>query len=207
MATIVFDFDGTLADSLPVVIEVYKQLLPGQHDITPAKIQKLRRMSVQKVTAELGISFWKVPFLLRRGRTMMHARIHDVEIFPGIKDVVKELHTRGYTLYVLSSNSTENVEEFLQQKGLREYFTEVKGINGLFGKAKALKKMAKRDGFDLAKTYYVGDEARDIVAAKHVGMTMVAVAWGFNDKELLRDLKADWLIDEPQDLLKIFPKV
>jgi phosphoglycolate phosphatase len=120
MATIVFDFDGTLANSLPTVIEIYKELLPGKHNITSRDIQKLRGMSVQKVTAELGISFWKVPFLLRRGRRMMHARIHEIDMFNGIPEVVHELKQRGYTLYVLSSNSTENVELFLQEKGIRD---------------------------------------------------------------------------------------
>lgn len=204
MATIVFDFDGTIANSLPVVIDIYKKLLPGKREITPSEMQRLRRLPLQKITAELDISFWKAPFLLRRGRKLMHARIHEVKIFDGISDVIQKLHSAGHELYVVSSNSTENVDIFLQDKDLRQYFKEVKGIAGISGKSKALKKMAKRNKFDLGATYYVGDEARDIVAAKRVGMQMVSVTWGFNDKELLQNLTPDYLIEHPKDLVKLF---
>lgn len=202
--TIIFDFDGTIADSLPVVLDIYKELLPGKKKITHEEIHKLRRMPLQKITAELGISMWKLPFLLRRGRKLMKARIHTLEIFPDIAKVIKKLHTDGYALYLVSSNSTENVQMFLREKQLLQYFIEARGFPGLHKKEKALKKLTKRHKLDLNHAYYVGDEVRDMVAAKRASMHTVAVTWGFNDEELLQETGPDMLVRKPKELLKKF---
>lgn len=200
--TIIFDFDGTIADSLPVVLAIYTELLPGKKEITHEEIHRLRRMPLQKITAELGISMWKLPFLLRRGRKLMRVRIHTVEIFPDIAEVIKKLHASGHTLYLVSSNSTENVQMFLREKQLMQYFVEARGFPGIHKKTKALKKLTKQYKFDLGRTYYIGDEVRDIVSAKRAGMRTVAVTWGFNDKKLLRNEDPDMVVDKPKDLLK-----
>jgi len=202
MAVIIFDFDGTVADSLPVVLDIYKELLPGKKEITHEEIHRLRRMPLQKITAELGVPMWKLPFLLRKGRRLMRVRIHTVEIFPGIAEAVQQLHASGNTLYMISSNSTENVQMFLREKQLLQYFMEARGYPGIHKKAKALKKLSKRHNFNLSETYYVGDEVRDMTAAKQAGMRTVAVTWGFNDRQLLQGTEPDILVEKPKDLIK-----
>lgn len=204
MATIVFDFDGTIADSMPVIIEIYKEMLPGKHSLDSVEVNKLKRMPIQKVAGYLDISFWKAPFLLRRGRKLMHDRITSIEIFDGVVETLKQLKDRGYEMHIVSSNSTDNLNLFLNHHGLKSNFVEVKGISNLFGKTRAIKKLVKKHNLDTRETYYVGDEARDIISAKKAGLIMVSVTWGFNDAALLRDLHPDFIVDKPEELLNIF---
>ena len=203
MRTIIFDFDGTIADSMPVIIAIYQELLPGKHALDSVEIGKLRHMPLQKVAAHLGISLWKVPFLLRRGRKLMHDRVPSIAVFENMPEVFKELQAQGYELRVLSSNSTENVQLFLNNHGLDSYFVEAKGISGLFGKGRALKKMLKARGISKQDAIYVGDEVRDITAARKAGIPIISVTWGFNDEALLSDMKPDYLARAPKDLLDI----
>jgi phosphoglycolate phosphatase len=202
--TIIFDFDGTIADSLPVMLRIYTRLVPHGPEVTKELFQFLRKLPAHKVAAHLDISLWRLPWLLRRGRRTMHQHMSDVQACEGIVPVIKELKKRGYELHVVTSNSKANVLEFLRMHNLEDYFESVVAVQRLNGKPRALKSFAKRHKIDIHETYYIGDEARDIVATQRIDMPIVAVAWGFNDKELLADMQPTALVDAPKDLLKIF---
>lgn len=202
--TIIFDFDGTLADSLPVMLRIYGKLMPYGPEITKELFQFLRKLPAHKVAAHLDVSLWRLPWLLRRGRKTMHDHIGEVQPCEGIIPVVKELKKRGYELHVVTSNSRANVNEFLALHNLSEYFDSVVAVRRLNGKPQALKSFVRRHKLVMSETYYIGDEARDIVATQRVNMPIVAVSWGFNDKELLKEMKPTALVEHPKDLLKIF---
>ncbi|PSB03825.1 HAD family hydrolase, partial [Merismopedia glauca] len=54
-----------------------------------------------------------------------------------------------------------------------------------------------------AKVIYVGDETRDIEAARKSKIKAIAVCWGFNFREILAKYKPDFLIDRPSQLLEV----
>ena len=66
--TVIFDFDGTIADSLELVIEIFRTLVPGHDDASDEQIEALRNLSVRHIADTLGVPMWKVPFLVYRGR-------------------------------------------------------------------------------------------------------------------------------------------
>ena len=74
--------------------------------------------------------------------------------------------------------------------------------NTLFGKDKIIKKLIKQYQLPLERTYYVGDETRDIEAAKKSNVQVVAVTWGFNSADVLARYKPDYLIDNPKNKRK-----
>ena len=51
---------------------------------------------------------------------------------------------------------------------------------------------------------YVGDEVRDITGAKNAGVKVIAVAWGYNSRELLEKHKPDFPVDTPQESPSLF---
>src|SRR5687768_16882531 len=106
MKTIIFDFDGTIADTLPVITKIYYEMFPNKAVMDKAALERLRLLPAQKIAKELGISGWKLPFMLRKGRKLMRMRMHEAELFEGMANIIQELHTRGYQLEVVSSNST-----------------------------------------------------------------------------------------------------
>ncbi len=203
MKTIIFDFDGTIADSLGLVIEIYRELTNDTRKFTEEEYEEFRKLSARQVARAIGVSWWRVPLLLRKGRKIMRQRLGEVEVFDGLPEVIKELHGEGYNLQIVSSNSASNVRKFLKTHKLDEYFSSIRGDVGLFGKAKVLKQIIKKGNLNKNDTYYIGDEARDIVAAKKAGVKMVAVEWGYNHKNLLEMLLPYAMADSPKMLLKI----
>jgi len=205
MKTIIFDFDGTIADSLELVIEIYRQLTGDTRPLTGEEREALRKLPAQKVMKSLGVPMWRAPFLLRRGRKIMHSRVSEVEVFSGLPDILKALQERGYTMRIVTSNSENNVRVFLRKYGLESYFTDITGNIGLFNKSKVLKQIVKREKLDSHQTFYIGDEARDIAASKKAGLPIISVTWGYNDISLLEKLQPYALAKNPGDLLEIFP--
>ena len=202
MSNIIFDFDGTIADSLPVVIELFYKW-SKREPYTKNEIETLRNMTAKEVVKSVGVPMWRVPSLLARGRRDFTKFIDQVEVFKGMPDVIAELHQRGHSLYLMSSNSSGNVHKYLKLHKIDQYFETVYGNAGLFNKARAMSRLIRRYKLDRQHTYSVGDETRDVDAAKKVRITSIAVNWGFNADQILKQHKPDHLISKPAELLDL----
>lgn len=200
--TIVFDFDGTLVDSLPVVIEIAHEVTGGL-TITPAEIEALRNMSARDVIKYSGIPYYKIPKLLLRGRKILSRRLGELGTFAGISDVVKTLAQSKFNLCVVSSNSEENIRRVLKREGIEQYFTGVYGNVGLFTKSRVFKVVMRDQKVATDQMIYVGDEVRDIEAAKKAGIPIVSVTWGYNGEQILQKYQPTHLAHTPTELLKI----
>lgn len=200
---VIFDFDGTLADTFVTSIRIFEKLTKKAEPYSAADVLRLRGLTAFHVVRELHIKPWRMPWLLVRGRAMMRRDMETVIVFEGIEDVLRQLQTQGTAVYIISSNSPGNIRKLLKKNGLDNYFKHIYGNVGIFGKAKMLRRVIARNQLDTANTYYVGDEGRDIEAAKRVGAKSVAVAWGFNSAELLEKHHPYALVTSRQKLGKV----
>lgn len=166
-------------------IRIFEKISNKAEPFTADDIIRLRGLTAYHIVRELRIRPWRMPWLLVRGRAMMRREIDTLKVFEGIEDVLKALKAADIEIFIMSSNSPGNIRRLMQAKGLDHYFTHIYGNVGIFGKAKRLRQIIERNGLDKDGTFYVGDEGRDIEAAKRVGIKGVAVAWGFNSAELL----------------------
>lgn len=187
MRVIIFDFDGTIADSFATVISIAFQLTKSQQlaDIDQAKLMRDSNSGLLEAVKGLNIPKWKWPYLLLRGKRLMSAKIHQVPLFPGMDEVLLRLQQEKFDMYIISTNSKANVERFLLEKGLLSYFKNVYGGVGLFDKAKIIKKLLHEEQIAPSDALYVGDEVRDVMAAKQLNVPCVAVSWGYNSVDLL----------------------
>ncbi|MBC7581763.1 HAD-IA family hydrolase [Aeromicrobium sp.] len=200
MANVIFDFDGTIADSFELAIQIFEQVVRAGKPLPTEEIERLRGMSLIHVAIELRIRPWKVPFLLSRGRKMMRQRIDSVKVFEGMPELIRSLQVDGHKLYIVSSNSVQNIRPLLKKHELRTEFIRMYGGAGLLGKANMLRRVLKKQKLVPGDTYYVGDETRDIEAAKLAGIKIISVAWGYNNESILRDHKPDFLAIKPTDI-------
>lgn len=207
---LIFDFDGTLADSRKTLVEIANNLASefGFDRVTEDEMIRLSNLSSRDIFYQSPIPAYKIPFLLRRIKSELNQKIASLEPFYGIKETLNILKKEGYILGILTSNLKENVLDFLHNNNLGEYFDFVYSASTLFGKHKILKKIIKKHHLPLEKTIYVGDETRDIEAAKKSKIKVIAVTWGFNSASVLAEYKPDFLIHQPQELTKIitFPQ-
>lgn len=206
MATLIFDFDGTIADSMPLILRLFSDIM---HRPAPseAEVQRLRQLPIPEVVKELHVPFWRVPVLLARGRAQMTSHLAEVKLFEGIPEMLEALHREGHVMFIVSSNSSRNVHTFLRLHELEHYFVRVYGGAALMGKAPALRKIMRQNHIDPKAALYIGDEVRDIEAAVKVGIRDVAVAWGFNGEQALKAKEPFALARQPSDLPKLLAKL
>jgi phosphoglycolate phosphatase-like HAD superfamily hydrolase len=203
---VIFDFDGTIADSFVLAVDIFYRLRPRWPILPKGEVERLRGMALLEVVRELHIPFWQLPFLLFRGRRMMAKRLGEVLLIPEMDETIRTLHQKGYKLYVISSNSRTNVTAFLERYDLCEYFSDVKGSAALFGKTPLIKKLASQSRAEKQAVFYVGDEARDIHAAQRAHVHSIAVSWGYNNIHVLNAAKPDSLVFDPADIVKVVEK-
>ena len=201
--TIIFDFDGTIADSMALAISIFAELLRRPPMTNEQEIADLRQLGLRQVIKKIDVPRWRVPYLIARGRRLMQKRMDEVDIFEGIETVLRDLHKAGYSLFIISSNSTKNVKAFLDSHKLLSYFDQVHGGVGVFDKAAALRKAIRINKIKRETCYYVGDEVRDIEAARRAHVKMVSVAWGYNSPSALESHKPFAIVQKPEDLLSL----
>jgi phosphoglycolate phosphatase-like HAD superfamily hydrolase len=205
MAAFIFDFDGTIADTWPLVVDISYQLSGSATRLPETRIDELRQQPLLSAVRMLGISRWRLPRMILFTRPYMLPRMREVEPFPGMVEAIRRLHAAGHTLYVLTSNRAQNVHTFLQQQGLDSYFTDVSGvyIGTVFYKIYGIHKLVHRHGLAKDACYYVGNEPLDIIAAERSGIRTIAISWGNAGKTALKATNPDYLIDNPKQLVEI----
>ncbi len=202
----IFDFDGTLADSLPAMISVYNKIIRNNEDpLTPDEIQRLRGMSSRRALKHLGVRWWQIPKLLLRGLPDFQALAPLLPTFTGLPGVIKQMQKRGDNLYIVTSNTRDSVDEFLKAQKMEGYFIDMVTGAGLFRKAKHIRRLMKAHGLKRRETVYIGDETRDIQAARLAFIKPVSVTWGFNTRDVLLKQRPAFIIDDPKELLTIVP--
>jgi phosphoglycolate phosphatase len=201
MKTVIFDLDGTIADSFSTIVAIFHQLTHRKQPVTVKEMAQLRRLSLLDIAEAEHIPKWRIPFLVIVGRRRMAQRLFQVQVFAGMTDVIKELHADGHQLFIMSSNSTMNVNKFLRNHELTGYFKKTYGGVGLFSKARAFRRIMRQNNFAPGDCLYVGDEVRDIEGSREADVACISVSWGFNDPELLREQQPFALVDTPKKLL------
>lgn len=205
MAAIIFDFDGTIADSFDYVAD----FLTKEAGLTLDKQQRqaLRGLSMAAMARQLGFHWWRMPRLFLRGRHSMNKVIKQLQPVKGMPDVINALHAEGHELFIVTSNTVKNVHKFLHRRELQTYFVEVYGGISLFGKAPALRRLLREHYFHLDNAIYIGDELRDIEAAKFLKLRVVAVSWGFARRSDLESRRPDAIVESPDELLSFLENV
>jgi phosphoglycolate phosphatase len=200
----IFDFDGTIADSFESVLVVLNGLSEefGYRRATREELPALRAMSAREVAKTLGVAWHQLPRIATRARQEMARSIGDVPPCAGIPEALAQLRARGVRLGMLTSNSRVNVDSFLSKNPALE-FDFISTGSGLFSKHRRLKRVLAQQGLAVADACYVGDEVRDIEAAQQLGLRMIAVSWGYCTPELLASLSPDHLVRTAAELVQL----
>ncbi len=201
--TIIFDFDGTLADTLEESRRIFNEMATdyGLRQVSEEELPGLRHFSLKELLTHLGIPKRRVPGLIARGTTLMRGNITKLPLIPGIVAPLTALRERCDSFGVLTSNAPTNVDLFLRSHGLRELFNFISSTSKLTGKAKHLRAIRKTFSLKAEEMLYVGDEIRDIKASKKAGIAVAAVTWGFNSPESLAAESPEHLLHHPEEFL------
>jgi phosphoglycolate phosphatase len=206
--TLVFDFDGTIADTLGETRRIFNQIAPdyGIRQVEEQELDSLRHLSLKELLDHLEIPKWRVPTLISRGTSILRGNIAQLPLIDGMGEILLELRRHVRSLGILTSNSTANVDLFLRTHGLRDPFDFISSTSKLTGKAKHLKAIRKTFSLEPDEMLYVGDELRDVKASQKAGIPIAAVTWGFNSRESLAAAEPDFLFDQPSDFISLLAR-
>ena len=198
---VIFDFDGTLADSARWLAGELNPLARrfGFREVSEVEVERLRGCDSRQVLAYLRVPVWKLPFIARRLRRRMAAEAHCIPLIPGAKALLRQLAGQGVVLGVVSSNSAANVRRILgpEAAALVEHYAC--GAS-LFGKAARFRKVVRCARVKPTETLCIGDECRDIEAAREAGLACGAAAWGYATREILAARAPTWLFETPDEV-------
>jgi len=198
---VIFDFDGTLADSFPWFAAVLNEMAARWRfrPVAAGEEERLRGMSAREIMAHLRVSGWKMPLVAADLRRRMRAEIHCIRRFGGVDRMLAQLHGAGIVLGLASSNSADNVRRVLGAGNLRliRYLETGAAIHG---KAARLRRVLRRSGVPGTQAVYIGDEIRDIEAARAAGIAAGCVGWGYNRLDPLRAAGPDLVFDRIDDI-------
>ncbi|MCL6589856.1 MAG: HAD hydrolase-like protein [Firmicutes bacterium] len=201
---IIFDFDGTLADSVPwftrninKIAEKYKFRLIGKEEN-----EVIKDYNFIKMLKYLGVPFWKIPLIESQLRKLMAEGIQNISLFAGVDNLLQTLSNNGITLAIVTSNSEKTVRQILgpQNASLISYYECGAAFSD---KKNKLRKVLKRSGFLDSESIYIGDEVRDGEAARKANIAFGGVLWGYSSKNALNEQLPKEIFFNINEILKL----
>ncbi len=198
---VIWDFDGTLADSLQAGLVLFNRLA-GELRYRPiTDPEAVRQMTARQFLRHHGIPWWRLPRLAKH----FHAAAAelDIRLHPDVLQMVQLLAQKRVRQGILSSNSVENIRKTLVDHRAEELFEFVESCGGLFGKPRALRRIVRRSGVPRDQILYIGDEERDVRAARSAGVAAAAVAWGFHVPAVLKAARPNHFVERAEEILHL----
>jgi phosphoglycolate phosphatase len=199
---VLFDFDGTLADSSEWFLRRINELADEFkfRRIEEVDYEKMRHYSTEQIIEHMAMPRWRLPLLMRRMREAAAEDSGSIQLFPGALRMLRELRAAGICVGIVSSNDEANIRRVLGAHADEIDYYQCGA--SLFGKASKLKRVIRKSGFNARESIYVGDELRDAVAARKVEIAFGAVAWGYTSIEALRREKPAVEFKEMTDIVR-----
>ncbi len=207
--TVIFDFDGTLADTAPYIVFVTKETL--------------KRYGIDNVSEELIRSNIGLPLLdcLRldgnlsseqaQQAVILYRKIFDESLsvtkyFNGVPETLAAFHSKGIKMGIATSRSAASLNSMLDSRNLRHYFTAIVTVdNGLAAKPSpdmALEAL-RLLGSKACTTLMVGDTTYDLEMGRRAGCRTCGVTYGNHSRSRLQESSPDYLIDTFNELVSI----
>lgn len=203
--TVIFDFDGTIADTLETIAVLYNQVA-SDFNCKPVSFEekdKFRAMKTHEFLKECNIPVLILPLLAIKIKNELRNEIKKVKPVEGMIKALHDIREAGIKIGVMSSNSVDNIRLFLNENKLHDIFDFIHSGKNIFGKDKVILRLLSKYKLQRNSVVYVGDETRDIEALKRIKVPIIAVSWGFNSHEILEKQNPDALIDNPDELLNV----
>ncbi|GAA0243435.1 HAD hydrolase-like protein [Rhodanobacter caeni] len=196
---IIFDLDGTLADSFAFFVSVHNQLADrhGFRHIAPAEIDALRGRSAREVMRHVRLPRWKLPWVARSFVRLMRAA--DIPLFAGVGPMLQQLERSGAALALVSSNAADNCRRILGDAHWQR-LVHVECGASILGKRRRIARVLRATGIEPTRAIYVGDQITDAEAARAAGVAFGAVAWGYATRASLQRLQPAHLFDAVEEL-------
>lgn len=199
---VIFDFDGTLADSADWFISMTNGVAERFRfrKISDEEVAMLRGRSTREVVAYMRVPAWKMPMIARHTRKLVAQHAQLIPLFPGVEDLLSALAGKGVKIALVSSNSEANVRRILGP-ACADLVSIYSCGASIFGKTPKFRAVIRKARIAKSDVISIGDETRDIEAAAKAGIASGAVVWGYARPEILAEHKPTLLFHEMSEIL------
>lgn len=208
---VLFDFDGTIADTSDGIFKSLKFAFKecGYPEPDESKLVKMIGPSLYDGFREVfGIQKEDATKLIAKYRERYNIiGIFECSLYDGIEEHLKTLKASGVKLSAASSKPLPFVERILDYFDLHKYFDYVSCTS--FDAAEMTKADVINNGLealnvsDKSRAVMVGDRLYDIEGAKEAGIPCIAVLYGFGNMEEFLEYKADYIVNDVNDIEKV----
>lgn len=201
---IILDFDGTIADTRPVILNTFHRTLDAMH---------LPQHSDDEIAATIGLPLLKAfPVLepmdaeMAALCTATYRRIFEdvnaeigVPMFPHVADTLRQLHNQGCTLSIATSRGYKSVVDFIKGFHLDDIITFIiaaEDVKHAKPDAEPVIKTLKHYGMKAEDAVVIGDTHFDILMGRNAGCATIGVTYGNGSRESLIEAGADMVVDD-----------
>jgi phosphoglycolate phosphatase len=201
---IIFDYDGTLTNTFEFNYRVIKKYLKTQN----IKFNKKDFIWIGSKNPferfkQFGLTTKQINDLIFDLEKESIAKDSSTLRYAGIKNLIKKI-SKEHKVMVISSNTGKVIKHFLKNNKMTKYITEIQGAEKEKSKVIKLKKIIKKYKQD---AIYIADSAGDVIEARQAKVKSVAVSWGFTPLKILKLVKPNYLVNKPEQILKIIDKL
>jgi len=196
----IFDLDGTLVDSFPWFLRTINDVADrfGFRRVGDEDVEGLRHASTREILGRLEVPLWKLPAIARYARRLKGEAAAEISLFAGTDAMLRTLTDNGVQLALVTSDSEANARQKLGASAAHfQYFDCAASV---FGKPAKFRRVIRRAGAAPQNVISIGDEVRDIEAARAVGIACGAVSWGYAAPAALQALAPDYMFAQMDEI-------
>lgn len=207
--TLLFDLDGTLIDSIRLIIDSYHHAA-ASHGLEPRTDDEWLHgigTPLRVVFGQLGVSAETVEALVVTYRDYNIAN-HDARVIPyvGAPELIRRVRRAGYHIGLVTSKNRMGALRGLKLAGIDDQFDVLVGADDVTHPKphpepalRALEQLGTRP----ANALFVGDSIHDMQCGRAAGVQTAAVLWGPFRREDLEGAAPDYWLEKPEDLLQV----
>lgn len=195
---LVFDLDGTLADTIPICIEAFQATFRAHNgpDLSAEEVYALFGPTEEGILVRTFGKDWEPAFATYLAE---YARLHEgrPDPFPGIRDLMRRLHASGVPLALVTAKGAHSARITLNTLGITQVFAPIEtGSADGSVKAASISRVLQAWNLPPRRVAYVGDAVSDVAHARRAGVVPVAVAWSSHvDGSRLLAAQPDFFFD------------
>ncbi len=203
---VAFDFDGTIADTIPMCIEAFKKAISpyARYELTRHEILQTFGLNETGMVRAVVKDNWEGAL---KDFYFYYEKMHDycTEPFPQIYDLIEYLKEKNIMVALITGKGQKSCDISLEKLGLENCFSDILvGGETRNNKAESISKLLKKYSFKIDEFYYVGDALSDVTACREIGATCLSAAWSDSaDIEGLKKVNPDFIFTNISDL-KVF---
>ena len=205
---ILFNFNGTITNTKFLAIDMYNEIAEKQEykKISEEDVSYLSALSIRNRCKVLNLPLYKMPLVGIAIKRRSQQYIPNLKPVSGMKETLGLLKQEGYNIGFTTSNNQVVLNEFLIKNSINIFDYSHFSFSPL-SKSKDISSFLKKYDLKKENVVYVGDELRDVKAAKKNGLFCIAVSWGFDSVELLNTGRADKVITQPKEIVDVLSRL